>query len=143
MPDKIAAHCTATAQKPPQTIGECARAILESLALKYRSVLENLEELGKRRIEVIHIVGGGSRNALLNQFVADCTGRTVIAGPAEATAVGNLLVQAMAAGELGTPDDIRAVVRASFSPLRFEPRLQEGWGVAYERYQGVCARRDR
>jgi rhamnulokinase len=139
MPEKIAAHCSATGQKPPQTVGECARAILESLALKYRSVLENLEELGKRRIEVIHIVGGGSRNALLNQFVADCTGRTVIAGPAEATAVGNILVQAMAAGELGTPEDIRAVVRASFAPMRFEPRPAEGWGAAYERYQEVCA----
>ena len=140
MPQKIATHCGATGQTLPGTPGECARAILESLALKYRSVLENLEELGKRRIDVIHIVGGGSRNAVLNQFVADCTGRVVIAGPAEATAVGNILVQAMGAGELRTPDDIRAVVRASFSPVTYEPGPREGWDAAYERYLKVCAK---
>ncbi len=138
MPQKIAAHCGATGQEPPRTPGECARAILESLALKYRSVLESLEELARRRIDVIHIVGGGSRNALLNQFVADSTGRTVVAGPAEATGAGNILVQAMGAGELRTPEEIRAVVRASFRPVAFEPGAREGWDAAYERYQEVC-----
>jgi len=140
MPEKIAAQCRATGQDAPGTPGECARAILESLALKYRSVLESLEELAKRKIDVIHIVGGGSRNSVLNQFVADSTGRTVIAGPAEATAAGNILVQAMGAGELRSVDDIRAVVRASFSPVTVEPKGREGWDAAYERYQRVSGK---
>jgi len=95
MPAKIAAWCRGKGHAPPATDGEFARAILESLALRYRNVVENLETLAGRRIEVIHIVGGGSRNSLLNQFVADCTGRRVVAGPSEATAIGNILVQAM------------------------------------------------
>ena len=121
MPRKIADHCRAHGQEPPRTHGEYARAILESLARRYREVLEDLEKLSGRRIEVIHIVGGGSKNRLLNQLVADETGRTVIAGPGEATAIGNLLVQAMGAGELGGLDEIRAVVRGSFAPETFAP----------------------
>src|SRR5947209_9131440 len=81
MPRKIAQHCHATGQAAPTTHGEYTRTILESLALRYRQVLEGLETLSGRRIEVIHIVGGGSRNHVLNQFVADCTGRQVVAGP--------------------------------------------------------------
>src|ERR1019366_7902660 len=73
MPAQIAAYCHRTGQAPPASDGEFARAILESLALRYRNVMENLESLAGRKIDVIHIVGGGSRNALLNQFVADCT----------------------------------------------------------------------
>ncbi|HTP35879.1 MAG TPA: rhamnulokinase family protein [Candidatus Acidoferrales bacterium] len=114
MPAKIAAHCRANGCEPPRTHGEFARAILESLARRYREVLENLEALSGRKIEVIHIVGGGSRNTLLNQFVAECTGRRVIAGPSEATAIGNILVQAMGAGELKSLAEARAVVRNSF-----------------------------
>src|SRR5580765_1069199 len=119
---KIAAYCQRTGQAPPATDGEFARAILESLALRYRNVMENLETLAGRKIEVIHIVGGGSRNALLNQFVADCTGRRVVAGPSEATAIGNILVQAMGAGELSGLADIRKIVRASYSPVTVEPQ---------------------
>ncbi|HTS64470.1 MAG TPA: rhamnulokinase family protein [Candidatus Acidoferrales bacterium] len=114
MPAKIAAHCRARGCEAPRTHGEFARAILESLALRYRDVLEDLEALSGRRVEVIHIVGGGSRNALLNRLVADCTGRRVVAGPGEATAIGNILVQAMGAGELKSLEDARAVVRNSF-----------------------------
>lgn len=114
MPRKIAEHCRATGQTPPATPGEFARVILESLAQRYRQVLESLESLAGRRFDVIHIVGGGSRNALLNQFVADATGRTVIAGPGEATAIGNVLIQAIGAGELPGLAEARAVVRASF-----------------------------
>jgi rhamnulokinase len=122
MPAKIAAHCKANGRGVPQTHGEFARAILESLALRYRDVLENLESLSGRKIDVIHIVGGGSRNALLNQLVADCTGRRVIAGPSEATAIGNILVQAMGAGELTGLDEVRAVVRRSFELTTVEPK---------------------
>ena len=85
-------------------------------------MLEGLETLSGRAIEVIHIVGGGSRNAVLNQFVADCTGRRVVAGPAEATAIGNILVQAMGAGELSSLEEIREVVRRSCSPTTLRNR---------------------
>jgi rhamnulokinase len=124
MPRKIAEHCGARGQEPPRTHGEYARTILESLARRYREVLEDLEKLSGRRIDVIYIVGGGSKNRLLNQLVANETGRRVIAGPSEATAIGNLLVQAMGAGELSGLDDIRAVVRKTFAPETYEPRLQ-------------------
>jgi rhamnulokinase len=114
MPRKIAAHCRATGQTPPETPAEFTRTILESLARRYAEVLASLESLCGRRFDVIHIVGGGSRNALLNQFVADATGRTVIAGPSEATAIGNVLIQAIGAGELCGLAEARALVRESF-----------------------------
>jgi rhamnulokinase len=134
MPAQIAAYCRRTGQEAPATDGEFARAILEGLALRYRNVMENLEALAGRRIEVIHIVGGGSRNALLNQFVADCTGRRVVAGPSEATAIGNILVQAMGAGELANLDEARAVVRHSFPPTTVDPQPSAEWERAYQRY---------
>ena len=137
MPRKIADYCRATSQQPPSTPGEYARAILESLALRYRHVLESLETLGRRKIEVIHIVGGGSRNAVLNRFVADCTGRPVVAGPSEATAIGNILVQAMGAGEVRGLDGLRTVVRNSFAPTLLEPRPCEEWERAYQRYRAL------
>ncbi len=134
MPAKIADYCRRTGKTPPATDGEFARAILESLALRYRNVVENLEALSGRKIEIIHIVGGGSRNALLNQFVADCTGRRVVAGPSEATAIGNILVQAMGAGELANLEEARAVVRNSFEPTTVDPHPSPGWERAYQRY---------
>jgi rhamnulokinase len=139
MPAKIAAHCRATGQQPPSTHAEIARTILESLGLRYRQVLESLEALLARRLDVIHIVGGGSRNQVLNQFVADSTGRKVIAGPAEATAIGNILVQAMAAGAIRDLAEAREVVRNSFALEVVEPRPQSDWGDAYARYQKVAA----
>jgi rhamnulokinase len=137
MPAQIAAYCRRTGQEPPATHGEYARAILESLALCYRQVLENLEALAERKIAVIHIVGGGSRNALLNQFVADCTGRRVVAGPGEATALGNILVQAMGAGELKDLEEVRAVVRNSFALIAVEPRPSAEREQAYQRYRAL------
>jgi rhamnulokinase len=134
MPAQIAAYCQSTHQTPPATDGEFARAILESLALRYRNVVENLESLAGRKIEIIHIVGGGSRNALLNQFVADCTGRRVVAGPSEATAIGNILVQAMGAGEIADLASARAVVRNSFEPLTIHPHPSPEWERAYQQY---------
>jgi rhamnulokinase len=137
MPAQIAAHCRRTGQEPPATHAEFARSILESLALRYRHVLEGMEKVADRRVEVIHIVGGGSKNTLLNQFVADCTGRRVIAGPSEATAIGNILVQAMGAGELSGLDAIRKVVRHSFPPVTVEPRPSAEWDRAYEKYRKI------
>jgi rhamnulokinase len=135
MPSRIEAYCRATSQKLPTTPGEFARCILESLALRYRQVLENLETLIGRSLGVIHIVGGGSKNELLNQLVADATGRIVIAGPSEATAAGNVLIQAMGAGDLSGLDQAREVVRNSFGVRRFEPSGASGWAEAYERFQ--------
>ncbi|HWQ56946.1 MAG TPA: FGGY-family carbohydrate kinase [Bryobacteraceae bacterium] len=134
MPEKIAAYCVATGQNPPQTHGEFSRTILESLALRYRQVLESLETLIGRRFRVIHIVGGGSRNAVLNQFVADATGRTVAAGPGEATAIGNVLIQAMGSGALASLEEARAVVRRSWKVEIFEPKPAADWDAAYRKY---------
>ncbi len=137
MPAKIAAFCRRTGQSPPSTPGEYARTILESLALRYRQVLEMIESLLDRRIEVIHIVGGGSKNDVLNQFVADATGRTVIAGPAEATAIGNVLIQAIGAGALRDLDEARALVRRSFESRVIRPVSSAGWDDAFRRFSGL------
>jgi len=139
MPAKIVEHCRSRGGRIPTTHAEIARTILESLALRYREVLDSLESLAGRRLDVIHIVGGGSRNQVLNQFVADATGRTVIAGPTEATASGNILVQAMASGAIRDLAEARAVVRNSFPLQTIEPHAQQDWSAAYERYRQVAA----
>jgi rhamnulokinase len=125
MPRKIAEHCRDRGEERPATHGEFVRTILESLAIRYCEVLNDLERISGRKIEVIHIVGGGSKNRLLNRIVANRTKRVVIAGPAEATAIGNILVQALGAGELRSLDEIRAVVRRSFAPEVFRPIKSE------------------
>ena len=101
--------------------GEIVRSIYVSLAHKYKLVLERLEAASSREIRTIHVIGGGVQNTLLNQLTADVTGREVIAGAVEATALGNVLVQARAAGELGSLADMRAVAAASFEPTHYEP----------------------
>ncbi len=127
--------CRAHQQPVPETEGQIIRCALESLALKYREVLEGIEKLTGETIEVIHIVGGGCKNALLNQFTADACGRTVIAGPTEATALGNVLIQARAAGEIGSLAEIRDVVKASSELETYEPRNAVQWDDAFRRYQ--------
>lgn len=114
MPEQIADYCRSTGKPVPEEPGPMCRAILESLAATYRVVLEKLERLTGRTIERIHIVGGGSQNTLLNRLAEEATGRTVIAGPVEATAAGNILVQAMGAGIVSDLGEGRAVVRRSF-----------------------------
>jgi rhamnulokinase len=131
MPDRIRKCCMDTNQSVPQTKGEIIRVALESIALKYRWVLERLDELTGKHLDPIHIIGGGTKNRLLNQFTADSTGRTVITGPVEATAIGNVLMQAIALGHLDTLDDARAIVRASFIPETYLPASQDGWDEAY------------
>jgi rhamnulokinase len=126
--------CRAHKQAVPESEGQLVRCALESLALKYRSVLEGIESLTGERIEVIHVVGGGSRNGLLNQFTANACGIPVIAGPVEATALGNVLVQARAAGDIGTLGEIRDVVRASSKLVTYEPTAVDAWNSAYERF---------
>jgi rhamnulokinase len=122
MPARIAEACARAGQRPPASTGELVRSILVSLACKYRLVLERLEQVCGRSIETIHVIGGGARNAVLCQITADVLGRRVLAGPVEATALGNVLVQARAAGELGSLSDMRRVAAASAQLVTYEPR---------------------
>lgn len=133
MPECIRAYCRRTGQPAPDEKGALVRCILEGIALKYRLVLERLEEMLGRRLEPVHIVGGGAQSRLLSRFTADATGREVITGPVEATAAGNLLVQAAALGMLGSYAEGREVVRKSFDVLVFEPGPRAGWDEAYAR----------
>ncbi len=125
MPTAIRQACRDTSQPAPESEGALVRCVLESLAAKYAVVLRGLEELAGNRIDVIHVVGGGSNNALLNQLAANSCGRPVVAGPAETTVLGNLLSQARAAGELKSLAEMREAVR-NCSPLRvFEPSTRK------------------
>jgi rhamnulokinase len=138
MPAAIADYCRRTGQPAPGGVGPTVRCALEGLALRYRWVLERLEELTGRRLEVIHVVGGGSQNELLCQLTADACDRPVLAGPVEATAIGNVLVQAIGLGVLGTLADAREVVRRSFEVKRYDPRSPERWHGPYERFRGLA-----
>jgi rhamnulokinase len=134
MPEKIETYCRETGQPVPSSPGEFVRCTIDSLALLYRRTLEELLSVTASPIDRLHIVGGGSRNDLLNQAAADATGRTVLAGPVEATALGNVLIQAIALGHLGSIEDLRAVVRKSFQPGVFQPSGASEWVAAYERF---------
>jgi rhamnulokinase len=136
MPAAIAEFCKRTAQPAPVEPGAVIRCALESLALRYRWVLERLEELLGHRLEVIHVVGGGSQNSLLCELTADACNRPVLAGPVEATAIGNVLVQALGLGLLGSLADAREVVRHSFELRQHDPRNPDRWQAAYARFQG-------
>jgi len=135
MPDRIAAYCREHGQAAPAGIGPMVRCILESLALLYRQTREQLEAITGTRVERLHIVGGGSQNALLNQFTADALQIPVLAGPVEATAAGNLLTQARALGRLPSIEAMREVVRQSFEVRRFEPGASQPWDAAYARFR--------
>lgn len=140
MPDAIRAYCLRTGQPAPQTEGEFVRCALESLALKYRWVLECLEALlGGIPIRTLHIVGGGSQNRLLNQWTADATGREVVAGPVEATAAGNALLQAAGLGRVTDAEELRQIVRQSFTLEHYEPQNQERWDEAYQRFASLLS----
>jgi rhamnulokinase len=130
MPKAIQDFCRETGQPVPKTAGELVRCAYESLALKYRQVLGWLEELTGNRLEVIHIVGGGSKSDMLNQFTADACQRPVIAGPVEATAMGNLLVQIRASGELSSLAEMREVVRRSSQVRTYQPGEAGPWEAA-------------
>jgi rhamnulokinase len=134
MPQALADFCRKTGQPAPQDPGPVVRCALESLALRYRWVLGRLEELVGKRLDVIHIVGGGCQNTLLCQLTADACDRPVLAGPVEATALGNVLVQAIGLRFLGSLADARAVVRRSFEVRTYEPRQSERWHEPYARF---------
>jgi rhamnulokinase len=134
MVERIQGFCSATNQPVPQSHAEVVRCILESLALEYRWATEKLRELSAKALPVIHIIGGGSRNRLLNQFTADATGCQVIAGPVEATAIGNVLMQAIGLRHLSSLAEGRALVRRSFDVTSYEPQTSAMWDEAYRRY---------
>ncbi|HID86690.1 MAG TPA: rhamnulokinase [Anaerolineae bacterium] len=143
MPKRIQSYCAETGQPVPQSKGAIVRCALESLALKYRWVLERLEEMLGRELPIIHIIGGGSKNWLLNQLTADATGRPVVAGPDEATSIGNILMQALALRHIASLEEGRELVRRSFEMTTYEPRDPARWDEAYARFlrvifQGAC-----
>jgi rhamnulokinase len=135
MPDAIRAYCCRTGQPRPETDGEFARCCFESLALKYRSVLEALKSLTGRELNTIRVVGGGSSNPLLCQLTADACGCPVIAGPVEASSLGNVMVQAVATGCLSSIAQGRESIAASCELVTYEPVPSEQWGSACERFR--------
>ncbi len=136
MVGRIQQFCAGHGQAVPQSEAQVTRCILESLALEYRRVASQLDELAGRKSSVIHIVGGGSRNWLLDQFTADCTGKTVVAGPVEATGAGNILVQAIALGHISGLAEGRQIIRSSFTPQVYSPGDSSAWDAAYDRFTG-------
>jgi rhamnulokinase len=135
MPAAIRDHCTRTGQIAPATEGAVIRTALESLALRYRMVLGYLEELIGGRIETIHIVGGGAQNRLLCQMTADACNRRVVAGPVEATALGNLMMQAVAQGAVGSIAQAREIIRISFAAQDYHPQQPQPWNEAFGRFE--------
>lgn len=138
MPARVREFCRRTGQAVPEGVGEIARVVYESLALKYRRVLEMMETLNDRQVGVVHIVGGGAQNRLLNQLAANSLGRRVVAGPFEATAVGNLLMQLLATGAIGSLAEGRALVRRSFATEVYEPQDAATWDEAYAAFRKLA-----
>ena len=135
MPNRIQAYCERTGQAVPKGRGEISRVIYEGLALKYRWAVERLEEVLGHPVKVLHIVGGGSKNALLNRFTAEAIKRPVVAGPGEGTVIGNLLMQAKALGAIADIPELRRVVEASFPTETFTPETDgSAWDAAYAEY---------
>lgn len=134
MPERIRNYCRGTRQAVPETVGEILCCIYQSLVLKYRQTIEYLEYIKGREIPVIHLIGGGIKDNTLCRLTADATGKKVIAGPVEATSIGNLLVQAMALGQVKNLHEARQIVRKSFPVKSYEPRGTAEWNEAYERY---------
>lgn len=134
----IADYCRATQQPVPENIGAYVRCIFESLALRYRQVLEMLRTLSPGGIDKLYVIGGGSRNDLLNRMTADATGIPVETGSAESTALGNVMVQAQRAGAVASTADMRRMIRRSLTDTRrYEPGEQPRWQQAYGQYMGI------
>jgi len=135
MPARIREFCRRTGQPEPETVGQVMRTVYESLALKYRVTLDTLIRITGRAVERLHVIGGGSQNGLLNQMTADALGRPVIAGPVEATALGNAIVQFIALGELGSVAEAREILSKTVGTEHYEPQQAAVWEDAYGRYQ--------
>ncbi|OGD27241.1 MAG: hypothetical protein A2Y56_02960, partial [Candidatus Aminicenantes bacterium RBG_13_63_10] len=141
MPAAIQAYARRTKQAVPETPGGFVRSILESLAFQYREVLDELEDLIGRQICVVHIIGGGARNELLNRFTAAASGRTVVAGPDEATAWGNILGQGLALGYIRSRAEARDMIRNSVETRAYPPEKVEAWEKARARFQEIAGKR--
>ncbi len=139
MPQKIAEFCRRTAQPPPDSVGQTVRIILEALALKTRWSLARLEKVTGRYARTIHLVGGGVNNRLLCQWTADTTGRLVLAGPSEATAAGNILVQAVATGAVESLSAARGILRSSIDLDEYEPLGSQEWDEAYGKLDAMVS----
>jgi rhamnulokinase len=137
MPEAIRGYCQATQQSIPETVGEIARCAFESLSLKYRSVLQSLEKLTGRHLDSIRVVGGGSLNHFLCQMIADACDRTVVCGPVEASALGNVMLQAVATGHLQDVHAGRAAIAASVECIGLDPRPSDAWEEAYARFKAI------
>jgi rhamnulokinase len=137
MPGAIRAYCKGRQQSIPGTVGEIARCAFESLSLKYRSVLESLEKLTGRHLDSIRVVGGGSRNQFLCQMIADACDRPVVCGPVEASALGNVMLQAIATGHLQDVKAGRAAIAGSIECVSLVPRPSDAWDEAYERFKTI------
>jgi rhamnulokinase len=140
MPGRLSAYCTRTNQTLPSDEGAIVRTCLEGLALKYRWAIERLERILGTTIRTIHVVGGGAKNALLCQFTADACARPVHAGPIEATAIGNILMQALGRGRLGSIAELREVVARSFPVTVYEPHDTAPWADAAGRFAELVPR---
>lgn len=135
MPEKIRDYCRLTGQHVPESVGEVVRCIYESLALKYRYTVESIEKLNRKKTKMINVVGGGTKDKFLSQMTADACGVPVCAGPEEATSIGNLMMQAIAAGEVADLSQAREVVRNSFELKHYEPCTERAaWDAAYEKF---------
>ena len=137
MEKKIRGYCRATGQPEPENPGQIARCIYESLALKYRWALERLEQIKGGKLDSLNIVGGGIQNKLLDQMAADAIGRPVTTGPIEGAAIGNLLAQAMATGDVRDLAELRAVVRRSEQVETWEPHHTQAWEAAYQKLMSL------
>ena len=130
----IQTYCRETNQSVPETPAEICRCIFDSLALRYRQVFEWLKEFAPFDLDVLHIIGGGSLNKYLNQFTANSTGATVLAGPQECTAIGNIMLQAQAAGLANNIWEMRQIIANSTELVKYEPQDQAIWDEAYKKY---------
>lgn len=137
MQQAIKDYCAKTRQHVPEGYAEICRCIFESLALRYRQVAGYLKEMASFPIDTLHIIGGGSLNDYLNQFTANATGLTVLAGPQECTALGNIMLQAKAAGEVGDIFDMRRIIADSITMKRFAPKDKEEWDKAFEKFESI------
>jgi len=139
MTKAITQYCLVTGQKAPSTHAEYVRCIFESLSLKYKFILGKLNSLAPFDIEKLHVIGGGSKNPLLNQWTANSIGIPVIAGPSEATAIGNIMIQAKAAGCIGTHQEMRQIIRESVQLDEFLPENHQEWEQAYQKFLTITS----
>lgn len=140
MPRAIREYCEKTGQKAPATHGEMIRMIFESLAFKYKLILDVFRSISVNPIRCLHVIGGGSRNALLNQFTANAINLPVIAGPAEATAIGNIMVQAKATGAVNSLEEMRALIAANIELVTYEPEDAAAWEAEFARFKEAINR---